>query len=392
MLYTPSFLAMALANLFTVSSFGTFFLFPIFIKDHGGSNADIGIIMGTLSLSSVLCRPWISEMIDRIGRKRSYTIGSLIMSLIPLSYLNFNGDLYDFYYLLIIVRVFHGIGLAICFTSAFTYVADIVPEGRLNEGVGMFGISGLVGMAIGPVIGEIVIRSSGFPLFFITSSGIATLGLIAHLPLAESHSEGIKNKQSPSFFSVLNKKRISIVVIISFLFGFGLAATGGFVTPYAEEKNCPLISLYYISYSISAIITRLLGGKLADRIGENKIIPYALIITGTGIFIMVFLGGSSILVISGLMTGCGHGLLFPSLNVLAVRNEPKSIRGKITGLFTGGIDGGAFSGSIILGYIGELSGYQAIFIIAGLSFFLAFKIFRSRDKFICGNAKSFKYQ
>ena len=75
MLYSPSFLLMSFANFFTVSSFGTFFLFPLFVTDHGGSKADIGIIMGAFALSSVLCRPWISALIDRIGRKRSYTIG-----------------------------------------------------------------------------------------------------------------------------------------------------------------------------------------------------------------------------------------------------------------------------------------------------------------------------
>ena len=37
---------MAFANLFVVSSFGAFFLFPLFITSHGGSKADIGIIMG----------------------------------------------------------------------------------------------------------------------------------------------------------------------------------------------------------------------------------------------------------------------------------------------------------------------------------------------------------
>ena len=40
MLYSPSFIIMAFANLFIVSSFGTFFLFPLFITSHGGSKSD----------------------------------------------------------------------------------------------------------------------------------------------------------------------------------------------------------------------------------------------------------------------------------------------------------------------------------------------------------------
>ena len=67
MLYTPSFVFMALANLFVVSGIGAFFMFPLFIAEHGGSEVDIGLVMGAASLTSVLFRPWISETIDRIG-------------------------------------------------------------------------------------------------------------------------------------------------------------------------------------------------------------------------------------------------------------------------------------------------------------------------------------
>jgi len=375
MLYSPSFITMAFSNLFTVSSFGTFFLFPLFIASNGGSKSDIGIIMGVFALSSVLCRPWISDMIDRIGRKRSYTIGCTIMSILPLIYLLFRGTLSNFYLSLILVRIVHGVGLAICFTASFTYIADIVPEERLNEGIGMFGVTGLTGLAIGPVIGEIIIIKFGFSVFFLAATGMATLGLMIHLPLSESFVND-SQKSSQSFFTVLAKRKILFVALLAFLFGFGLAATGSFVSPFAKEQGIAFISLYYISYSSAAVLTRLLGGRLADRIGEDRIIPYALILTGGGLLILMLLGGNSILALSGLMSGCGHGFLFPCLNSLAIRNEPIDIRGKITGVFTGGIDAGTFVGSIILGYIGQWAGFQALFFAAGLVLFIGFGVQR----------------
>ena len=91
-LYTKVFVQFAMANLFTVSSFGIFFIFPLYLKDKGGTEADIGMIMGTFALSSVLCRPWISEIIDRLGRKRSYAAGAMLMGIIPLGYLLLRGD------------------------------------------------------------------------------------------------------------------------------------------------------------------------------------------------------------------------------------------------------------------------------------------------------------
>ena len=157
---------MAAANFASSAGFGAFFLFPLFIAERGGSEADIGVIMGIFALSSVLCRPWVSEMIDRLGRKRSYTVGALIMTFTPLVYLFFQGALAEFYFPLLLTRMVHGVGLAICFTAAFTFIADIVPPPRLNEGIGMFGISGLLGMAVGPALAELIVRFWGFSAFF----------------------------------------------------------------------------------------------------------------------------------------------------------------------------------------------------------------------------------
>ena len=73
MVYSPAFWAMALANLCHTASFSAFFLLPLYILDHGGNQGDIGVVMGVFALASAVCRPWVAEMIDRIGRKRSYT-------------------------------------------------------------------------------------------------------------------------------------------------------------------------------------------------------------------------------------------------------------------------------------------------------------------------------
>jgi predicted MFS family arabinose efflux permease len=235
------------------------------------------------------------------------------MSLLPLTYLLFQGDLSRFYLSLILIRFLHGIGLAICFTSAFTFIADIVPAQRLNEGIGMFGVTGLTGLAIGPVIAETIIQTFGFSAFFLTAGGLATLGLLLHLPLPESYVH-VSHEASQSFFSVLINRRVFTVALLALLFGFGLAASSGFVAPFAKEHDVALISLYFLFYSSAAVITRLLGGRLADRIGEEQIIPYALILTGTGLLILTFLGGSVVLVLSGLISGFGHGFLFPCLN------------------------------------------------------------------------------
>lgn len=371
MLYTSTFIRMSLTHLFLASSFGTFYLLPLFIIGHGGSKADTGILMGAFGLSSVLCRPWISNMIDRIGRKKSYTLGTLIMATLPLAYLPFEGELRTFYLPLLLVRIVHGVGLAMVFTAALTYISDIIPDDRLNEGIGMFGVTGLAGLALGPALAELIIRKYGFPAGFLYAAFMAAIGLALQLPLPEPYVRDTRTS-SQSFFSVLRRKRAVTVALVALLFGLGLSASGTFVAPYAKEKQLAFISLYYISYSSAAILTRLFGGKLADRLGEERIIPNALLVMGTGLLLLLFLKGTPILALSGFLTGCGHGFLFPCLNALAIRNQPAEIRGKVTGVFTGSIDTGFLIGSIVLGYIGEWAGFRALFLASALALFAGF--------------------
>ncbi len=382
MLYTPAFAALFLANLFLVASFATFFLFPLFITGHGGSHWDIGIIMGVFALASALCRPWISEMVDRLGRKHSYTIGCIIMTLMPLLHLLLKGPLSNYYFLLLLLRIVHGIGLAICFTAIFTFIVDLIPVNRLNEGIGMFGTSGLIGMAIGPLIAEPILQRFGFPAFFLTASGLAGAALLLQSPVSDKHHlQQLEIEPSPSFFTLLKTRKQLISGGLALLFGFGLAATGNFIAPFAQERGLSYISSYYVAYSFAAVGVRFLAGRMADRVGENQIIPWGLSLAAVGLLLVPLVHGNLLLLLVGFIFGIGHGLLFPALNAMAVRDEPYSVRGKVTGIFTGGIDAGVFCGAMILGVIGEMAGFTALFICAGLTVLSGLYLFRLKPDY-----------
>ncbi len=379
MLYTPAFAALYLANFSLVASFATFFLFPLFITGHGGNQQDIGIFMGAFSLASALCRPWVAEMIDRIGRKRSYTIGCIAMTVIPLLYLPLHGTISSDYPILLGLRIIHGIGLAICFTTIFTFIVDLIPVERLNEGIGMFGTSGLIGMAVGPLIAEPVLKHYGFASFFLTAAGFALAALLLQAPIKDRHHlQPAKPVTSPSFFTLLKTRKQLVCGGLSLVFGFGLAATGSFIAPFAQVRSLSHVSLYYLAYSTAAVGIRFVGGKMADRLGENRVIPWGLILAAGGLLLVPLVYGSGLLLTVGFIFGIGHGLLFPALNAMAVRDEPYAVRGKVTGIFTGGIDVGIFCGALILGAIGEWAGFTALFICAGLILLSGLGLFRLR--------------
>ena len=376
-LYTKWFLALGGTHLCFTLGMGLFYLFPIFLQNNGADKTDVGLIMGLWSLSAVLARPLTTWMIEHLGRRRALYSGAVIFILAPLSYMAFEGPLENYYWPMLGVRVIHGIGLSVCMTTGFTWASDLVPPARLNEGVGMFGVSGLIAMAVGPVLGELIIKQSGFDLLFITASGLSVLPLwlVHKVPDVDRELGHGEPTARESFFTILVRRDVMAVNVIAIMFGIGMASHTNFVSLYAQQRQIGLVSIFFIAFSTAAVITRFFGGRLADRVGERKVIPVALVVSAIGFLGLVFAKSNTMFFLTGLFVGLGHGMIYPALAALVVRDRPYSIRPKMIAIYTGAVDGGVFAGSLLLGGIGEFWGFGALYLTAcvasvlGLFFF-----------------------
>lgn len=372
-LFTKAYLMIAASNLLMLTGFGIFLVFPLFILHIGGNKTDIGILMGIMPLSAVLCRPVISVQVDRIGRKKSYLTGCIIMTVVSFSYQFFDRNIDTVFWIHFLLRFVHGIGFAFCIVASYTLVTDLIPVSRFNEGFGLFGVTGLFGIAAGPVLAEWVILHLGYVNMFVWAAGICMLALLIALPIKEIYLFQTHEKGA-SFFKVFRSPILLRVTLIGVCFGIGFSAHGSFVAPYAQNKGL-LASIYFAAYSAAAILTRIVGGRLADRLGEVRIIPFGLVTTAAGFLTLIQIGTAPGLFVAGFITGMGHGILFPCLVSLAIRPTAPQNRGKANGVFTGGVDSGMFCGSLLLGLVGEHFGYPKLFSVASGSFLIGLIFF-----------------
>ena len=376
-LYTRRYLALWVTHFCFMLALGLFYLFPIFLKNNGADRTDVGLIMGTLALAAVLARPLTTWLIDRLGRKKTIYLGAGLFFITPLSYLAFEGPVNEYYWALLGVRMVHGIGLSLCLTTPFAWVSDLVPAGRINEGLGIFGVSGLISMALGPALGELIINQAGFDLLYLSASALEVVPIlvIRNVPDAGACPEEREQDGRDSFFKILFRRDIRPIVVVALLFGIAVASTFNFVTLHAAQQKIGVISIFFIAFSGAAILTRVFGGRLADRVGEEKIIPVALIISIVGLLGLAPAHNTFHFLLSGLTVGLAHGFLFPGLTAVVVRNKPYSIRPKMIAIFTGAVDGGIFAGSLILGRIGQNWGFGAIYLAAALATAAALAVF-----------------
>jgi MFS family permease len=372
-LYTREFVLLLISGLLLTTGIGVFYLFPLFVLDLGGTKSDIGILMGTMSLSAVALRPCTSGLVDHMGRKGSMAAGCLLMTAVSIAHLFFKGAIGQVYPVLGVLRLLFGIGLALGIIASLTLAADLAPVSRLNEGLGIFGVMPLMGIAIGPVIGEIIIHQWGFNGMFMAAAVFFTAGFLFLLPLKDNFIASDGGSRG-GFMKALRIGLVWRMMLICLCFGVAFAAHGGFVAPFAEETSIP-VSAYFVSYSSAAVISRLFGGKLADRFGENLVIIAALVIAGTGFLCLIQVTSTEGLTGTGFVAGMGHGLLFPSLIALTIRPIAVGDRGKVTGILTGGVDAGLFIGSLTMGQLGDFFGFPAIFAMAAATIFVGLAVF-----------------
>ncbi len=70
------------------------------------------------------------------------------------------------FFLLLAVRILHGAGFGITTTTYGTVVSDLIPSARRGEGMGYFGLSGTLAMALGPLIGLWLMQTYNFTILF----------------------------------------------------------------------------------------------------------------------------------------------------------------------------------------------------------------------------------
>ena len=364
-LFTAQFNILLAANLFIWIGFGAFYLFPLFILEIGGTKTDIGILMGVMPFAAVVLRPWVSEMVDRLGRRIVMAAGGGMMGAAGFACLFFQSPIASVFYPHLALRIFYGVGFSFLIVASFTLAADLSPRSRLNEGIGVFGTTGLLGVALGPMGAEWIIQRFGFSTLFIVTGVTFVVGMILTLAMQADPPDG-SGHQSGSFMETLRIPAVFWIALIGLCFGVGFSAHGSFVAPYAKSKAL-YASFYYGAYSVAAIVARLIGGKVSDRLGESGTIPVALASACCGLAFMIFIASPMGLAVSGFFCGIGHGLIVPALLAATVRDMPARTRGKVTGIITGGVDSGLFVGGMILGFVGDAFGYPALFTAAVMS-------------------------
>jgi MFS family permease len=357
-LFTRRFFTMC-AFTFTVflSAFQMLPVTPFRIIDLGGSTFAAGLFLGFLTYSSAFTGPITGALADRVGKRRMLIFNSLVIAAFSVAY-----GLSESYVVLLGLVLFHGFFWSGLLSASSAYMTDFIPESRRAEGIGYWGMSTMLAVAVAPSVGFWLYHHGW--VWLCTSVGVLNLGM-AFIAFNLEETEVAARFTREHFFSRdLIEWRIVVVAFSLFLCSFGYGGVTSFVALFAERNGVTPKGIYFTTFAVVTIVTRVFSGRLADRIGHRKFFIPCLGLVAAGFALLSIADSRASLVLSAVVFGTGFGNMYPAFVAHVVRYFDPARRGSVFGGILAAFDTGIGTGSIALGFIIEHFGFRPAWILA----------------------------
>jgi len=379
-LFTAPYFLLMLAELcLKLCTFMQNSLLAVYVVDTADSTILAGLMTTVYMIVSVICRPISGNLSDRRGRFVMIIFGCVIycaatsmLLWVPAAMLM----------LLLIMRVFQGIGYGCGGVGIYALGSDIIPESRMSEGIGILGLGQTVATALGPLAANAAADAFGYRAAFTIIFVLSAVTVVAVFFLrgyCRRHSIGRKAQEpeAPAQAKAKSAAKSSIRGILSslveihalkpaifaFLVMFVGSAVTTFIITYGTGAGLTRsqAALFFTVNAVTVALARLFGGKVSQKFGSAAVIvPGFLCIFGSMLGISLHIAISTI-VICALFYGLGQGLVQPEINAMGVLMADKDKRGLANGTVFLMMDlGGAVSG-VAFGAIASAFGYAAIY-------------------------------
>lgn len=354
-LFTGRFFAMCLFS-FTVflSAFQLFPTAPFRIKDLGGSTITAGLFLGFLTYASAISAPFTGGLADRIGRRRMLFICSCAQVFFALAYgASPNAEI------LLVLAVCHGFFWSGLLSASSAYISDIIPPHRSAEGIGYWGMSGILAIALAPPLGLWLYRY-GWSLLCASLAAMNLLMAVIAFRLPETHQRSLRRFTLPPFRTLVEWRVLALSFAL-FLYAVGHGGVTSFSAMHTHALGIEPPGLFFTVQALFILATRPFSGVLADRVGYRTILMPCLVLIAGGMGLLALSTGTGMLIAAAVCYGIGVGNVYPVFSAYILQHMPPERRGAAFGSILSAFDTGIGSGSMLTGFLIEHFGYSVAF-------------------------------
>ncbi|HZJ80616.1 MAG TPA: MFS transporter [Dysgonamonadaceae bacterium] len=368
-LWTKDFTLITLANLLMAVAF--YFMVPIlpvFLSDRfAATESQIGLVLSFYTIAALLIRPFAGYALDAIGRYSIYVISLLLFSTIFFGYVWATSILF-----VLILRFIHGLTWGSMSSAGSTIAVDLVPLKRRGEGIGIFGLSMTIAMAIGPLIAIAITGDSSYKRLFYSAAGFSFLGLVLALFVRIPKITPVKKKFKIT--SLIEKKALPVSLNV-FLVSIPYGGIISFIALYGRSIGIDSSGLFFLLIAIGITISRVLSGKSFDRFGPKRICILGLVLLIAGLFMLALNQSYFGYHLSALILGFGFGIIMATFQAIANHKIKADKRGAANSTYLTFFDSGIGFGMLLVGYLIQVMNYSGAFILCGIIEVLALIVF-----------------
>ncbi|MFC2141426.1 MFS transporter [Acidobacteriota bacterium] len=357
------FIIALLGYFFLFLSITLFFIFPLFFEQFQASKSRIGMIMGIHSLTAIFVRPVFGRLIDLRGSRTISLLGIALLFLVtPGFHLIRDAGLFP-----LVLRALTGIGWGISMTAAITICSDLAPVNRLARSMGIIGVAGLLSAALGPLLGEEIIRRFGFPWLFNTSLaflGISFLCMYLTREMRPLDNNNGKRFHVPGAILKMSLFPIILIALMPISHGAVRSTVVNFIALFVRSIPLERVGPFFVAFSGAAIATRVFFGDLSDRYGRKQVILPSVGLIALNLVLISRTHSPWMLVLTGVLGGVGQGLIFPALSTYIIDTMGRENKGLAISLYLTFFDMGMAGGSVLFGWVSDLYGFRSMYLIA----------------------------
>jgi MFS family permease len=375
-IWNKEFILLILSNLLMcITYYSLISALPVYISEQLHANKSIvGLVLASYIVASVLIRPFSGFALDKFGRKTILLSSLLLYALIFFGYAFAATILFLF-----VLRFAHGFTWGITTIAGSTNIVDIIPDSKRGEGLGYYGLSTTMGMAIGPVIGLFILHNWGYYAMFFTGAFISLISfgcasLVSYPPYKPSEEN--YHFSWPKLFEIQSILPSLNLTIIQITYG-GLMT---FIALYGHEIGIRNASGFFLIYALGIASSRIISGKEFDKRGPRYILTICISLLIIGFVFLALVKNPVGFYGSAIILGFGNGVIFPTFQTMVNNLSKPTRRGAANSTLYTALDLGMGLGMIVMGIISQHTSITTAFIVSavicliGLIYFISLSL------------------
>jgi predicted MFS family arabinose efflux permease len=356
-LFTPAFVRLALADLAYFTSAGVaIYALPFYVTGPVGSDkAGAGLAFGAFAVTALLLRPFAGRLSDTVGRRPLLVAGASLCAVTM-----FLTSFVDSLALVVALRLLLGVAEAAFFVASFAALADLAPPSRMGEALSYNSLGLYVGLALGPPLGEVLVKGLGFTAAWYGATALALLAAVVVSGIGETATRRTAG-DAPAH--LIHRKALAPAL------GFftSVVAMGGFLAFAALQADAVGLkgtSLPLFVYGSVVVVGRIAFAKVPDRLPPLPLGAAALVLIAFGLTVTAVWGTAAGMITGTALLGLGVTFSTPAFFSAAFATAAPSERGAASGTVSAFLDLGLGGGPILLGLVAESVGIPWTFGVA----------------------------